>query len=320
MTDFHYARTLTRDAGEHAASLSAWEQRYEQISAGRFEGELEEFRIGPVQIFREQANRTVLQGGLPRVDTVAVALAQTGGASGTSWYCGHRLDENQPLVIASNCEFELLAAAGMNLCAVCVDTSELLQRAARAREPELRLDRPTTFLLQPSGADPVQLKGLLESALLLAHEKPGLLEVDAVRRMLADSLADAVLGCLAGPQARAERPPTAQVRRRIVTQAREYMRTHANEPITVPELCAAVGASRRTLQYAFEDILHVSPTTYLRAMRLNRVRAELLTRPDTSVGDVAARWGFWHLSRFAADYRRLFGELPSATRLRGAPC
>jgi AraC family ethanolamine operon transcriptional activator len=35
------------------------------------------------------------------------------------------------------------------------------------------------------------------------------------------------------------------------------------------------------------------------------------------IGDVAARWGFWHFSQFSADYRRMFGELPSET-LRGA--
>jgi AraC family ethanolamine operon transcriptional activator len=48
------------------------------------------------------------------------------------------------------------------------------------------------------------------------------------------------------------------------------------------------------------------------------VRGELLSRSADTVGDVAARWGFWHLSRFAADYRQHFGELPSATRARGA--
>jgi AraC family ethanolamine operon transcriptional activator len=31
------------------------------------------------------------------------------------------------------------------------------------------------------------------------------------------------------------------------------------------------------------------------------------------VQDIAARWGFWHLSHFANDYRRMFGELPSET-------
>lgn len=59
--------------------------------------------------------------------------------------------------------------------------------------------------------------------------------------------------------------------------------------------------------------MQISPVTYLRTMRLNRVRSELRQCPASTVGDVAARWGFWHLSRFAREYRALFGELPSAT-------
>ena len=31
------------------------------------------------------------------------------------------------------------------------------------------------------------------------------------------------------------------------------------------------------------------------------------------VADVANEWGFWHMGGFAADYRKLFGELPSTT-------
>jgi len=34
------------------------------------------------------------------------------------------------------------------------------------------------------------------------------------------------------------------------------------------------------------------------------------------VKDVVAHWGFWHLSRFSAEYRALFGELPSDTLKR----
>jgi AraC family transcriptional regulator, ethanolamine operon transcriptional activator len=30
---------------------------------------------------------------------------------------------------------------------------------------------------------------------------------------------------------------------------------------------------------------------------------------------VATRWGFYHFGRFSAAYRRLFGEVPSATIL-----
>ena len=45
------------------------------------------------------------------------------------------------------------------------------------------------------------------------------------------------------------------------------------------------------------------------------VRAELrVGSPDnSSVTQIAARWGFGHLGRFAAGYRKSFGEHPSET-------
>ena len=57
--------------------------------------------------------------------------------------------------------------------------------------------------------------------------------------------------------------------------------------------------------------------TYLRHLRLHRVRAELAdasrTRSPAAVTTVASRWGFVHFGRFAQQYRQLFGESPSQT-------
>jgi transcriptional regulator GlxA family with amidase domain len=55
--------------------------------------------------------------------------------------------------------------------------------------------------------------------------------------------------------------------------------------------------------------------SYLRRLRLDHVRAELLKADPrlVSVTEVATRWGFLHQSRFAQQYRQRFGELPSAT-------
>ncbi|MDR2690020.1 MAG: helix-turn-helix domain-containing protein, partial [Azoarcus sp.] len=74
-----------------------------------------------------------------------------------------------------------------------------------------------------------------------------------------------------------------------------------------------------TLQYSFQEVLDLTPVKFLRAMRLNSVRRALrqARASQETVGDIAARWGFWHLSHFAADYREMFGELPSDT-LRSA--
>jgi len=58
---------------------------------------------------------------------------------------------------------------------------------------------------------------------------------------------------------------------------------------------------------------------YLKRVKLGRCREDLLAAsPDTEfVGDIAAIWGFYHLSSFARDYRRVFGELPSESLKRG---
>jgi AraC family ethanolamine operon transcriptional activator len=62
----------------------------------------------------------------------------------------------------------------------------------------------------------------------------------------------------------------------------------------------------------------VSPVTYLRAQRLSAVRRTIIktAETNTSVMEIAERWGFWHPSYFTASYKKLFGELPSATRQR----
>jgi transcriptional regulator GlxA family with amidase domain len=54
---------------------------------------------------------------------------------------------------------------------------------------------------------------------------------------------------------------------------------------------------------------------YVRKVRLDRVRADLLRSDPQRVGvtQIATQWGFMHLSRFARQYRDLFNELPSTT-------
>jgi AraC family transcriptional regulator, ethanolamine operon transcriptional activator len=64
----------------------------------------------------------------------------------------------------------------------------------------------------------------------------------------------------------------------------------------------------------------MSPTRYLRLRRMHSVHHTLRSGgPDAaSVSEVARRYGFCRLGCFAADYRDLFGELPSATLRQGA--
>ena len=103
----------------------------------------------------------------------------------------------------------------------------------------------------------------------------------------------------------------------VVKRAIDLMRGHPESVWTTAELARATGVSARALQKAFARSGQLPPMTYLRHIRLERVRAELedASRPRSpaAVTAVASRWGFVHLGRFAQQYRQLFGEAPSQT-------
>lgn len=83
---------------------------------------------------------------------------------------------------------------------------------------------------------------------------------------------------------------------------------------TAADMAELAGTSVRRLQEGFQHSMGCSPTQYLLSVRLQRAHADLIGRPELSVSDVAARWGFSSASRFAAAYRRRYGDTPAASR------
>jgi AraC family ethanolamine operon transcriptional activator len=110
-------------------------------------------------------------------------------------------------------------------------------------------------------------------------------------------------------------------RARCFRRACEVIDARLADDLTMQQLCSLVGASRRTLENIFVETLGVSPYQYVRMIRLNLIRKELLAEENQRVpiGDIAAKYGIWHLSRFANDYKRVFGHLPSQGRRLALP-
>ena len=105
---------------------------------------------------------------------------------------------------------------------------------------------------------------------------------------------------------------------RVAHGCEDYARGLRYQNVTLSDLCHASGVSERRVRSAFYECFQMSPTAYLRVAALNAVRHQLLYGPyrrDT-VSRAATDWGFWHLSRFAGQYRALFGESPSNTVAR----
>ncbi|MGW6059753.1 AraC family transcriptional regulator [Streptomyces sp. NPDC055189] len=109
--------------------------------------------------------------------------------------------------------------------------------------------------------------------------------------------------------------PARRLRPAPVKRAMDAVHERPEHPFTPAGLAAEARVGVRWLQEAFRRYVGMSPMAYVRDVRLTRVRDELrAAEPGAlSVSEVAHRWGFSHLGRFAEQYHARFGELPSET-------
>ena len=103
-----------------------------------------------------------------------------------------------------------------------------------------------------------------------------------------------------------------------VRRAQIFIEDNAALPISVVDIAAAARLSVRGLQAAFRRNLGMTPQAYVRRVRLAAAHADLLigNAGAVKVAEIARRWGFHHLSRFAKVFRAEFGESPSDTLRR----
>ncbi len=155
---------------------------------------------------------------------------------------------------------------------------------------------------------------------LFAEASEGeLLDHPLVAARIEETLMAALLGTLAHNQTQALRPSeSSTVSPRFVLRAEVYMEQCAHEPLTAGAIAAHTGISVRSLFSGFRKYRDTTPMTYLKNLRLDKVRAELCAMSDArgSVTRTALRWGFSHFGQFSAAYRQRFGELPSQTVAR----
>ncbi len=140
---------------------------------------------------------------------------------------------------------------------------------------------------------------------------PGLM-ARQVEAMLMSGLLEAHGHDYAGRLGRVAAAP----RPRHLRLAEHFIEAHLSEPITLEDVAAAAGISPRGLQLAFRQHRGKTPMEFWRDLRLAQAHQDLLAGRG-SVTEVALKWGFTHLSRFAQAYRAQYGLAPRTT-LRAA--
>ncbi len=99
---------------------------------------------------------------------------------------------------------------------------------------------------------------------------------------------------------------------RHVKHAIDFIHERIAEPISLHDIATAAKVSGRTLNQGFRQFRNTTPMSYLREIRMVAAHHDLLAaHSNEAVADIAMKWGFTHLGRFAAEYKKRFGLLPS---------
>ncbi len=256
--------------------------------------------------------RTVLQSGL--VAFVAFGPRAAGTVNGLP------VGPDRVLASTAGVEVEFVVAAGYESVTFMLPPDDIRAHLrGRRREGQFRL---------PSGVELLRMSVAAASGLYdwgrrlvnMAARQPQVFDIPQTQAAAQVELLETLLATV-GSAANVESAPrdlTRQAHSQVVQLAEHYALTHTAERLYVTDLCEAAAVSERTLQYAFKEVMGMTPLAYLTRLRLHRVRQALraATHRSTTVTAEALRWGFWHFGDFSRAYKECFGELPSDTLRR----
>ena len=192
---------------------------------------------------------------------------------------------------------------------------ELLLSRLQSKEQDIYMELVTAHDLIPIDPNKIKtVKDIFDKYIKGAEEDPKLIDSNNYQNCLEEELISALIETLFSYE-NYHCPDTDIALSKIWEKLEKYMEVHKNEPFRVSEVSQAVSVSESTLNRLFNTKFGISPKPYLIKLRLNAAHQDLnQSSPDKiKIYMIANKWGFWHMGQFAADYRKLFGELPMET-------
>lgn len=225
------------------------------------------------------------------------------------WWRGHDLDATMAWVFPMGGELRSVSPQGFKVHTLSVQEEEVALLAAQyGLDLPPQSQRPEVF--------PVPEAVMVMVRRSMNNLSQGRMTPAASAREVLRGLVPAWLG---QDNAVIAQRPAKRSRDRAIRRSLEVVEAFDIAELTVQLLLDHCHVSERTLQYAFRESFGMTPAAFIKSLRMAGVRSALRNSDPArlSVGDVAAQFGFWHLSQFAEDYQRLYGELPSRTRRCG---
>ena len=299
------------DISEHAEIVGKFDVRLNQISSGKFHGKVDYVKTPGMMIYEEQWLRKAEVCGATPEGYITLGTNAAWRRSEIQW-CGTTVDHRRFACGKQGSDIDFIMP---NQChdVVLLVKPEILASALSQHAFDLLTGGRTIDFTAAAG---LRLITAITGTVRKYQKTPELLENSFVVRSLESGMLETLSTCIADSNQ--------DESLRSVHQHKVYVRNaiaqaeRSDQPLTAMELAMAVGVSQRTLNYAFQKVLDMTPCSYLQCQRLNAAHRELAVADPkgSTVTNIALKWGFNHAGRFSLLYRKLFDETPSETLRR----
>lgn len=295
------------------SALPRWNVEFSQLSAGDFMAIGGVVTLESLSIARFTIDRTVQHLVSPPRGSAAVLIP--GAGSRSAFALGRQIGLGEFVTMPNDSRLDAVTRDHYVALALAVD-DDVWNEQAHWLDP-CTLASSRNSRVENPGPDWIRrMEGTVNWLFTALETHPRAASRADVRGSLADQVLMA-LSSFGNPEDAAHYSRNARAHQRLaVERAREYIRAKLSEPLRLSDLCSHARIQARSLEYGFREVTGLSPFAYVKSMRLNAVRRALSRRSTSqrSITEIALDQGFWHLSQFAVDYRKLFGETPSSTR------
>ena len=304
------------DASDLSKQMPGWSFEFAQLSPGALTASVGMLALNHVLVGQLTLDQSLLRRGHGPHGSVAVLIP--GSAASQAFVRGRRLEPAQCIALAEGASIEAITRRDYVDMSLAVDVHACREQSQWLGECALATSQGS-WAATPGQVWINRMRCTVRWLFTAIHKYPRAVNRPNVRASLADQFVRAIAD-FGGERVDAQRPTRdARIQQRVaVERAREYIHGKLAEPLPLSVLCRYAHVQARSLEYGFREITGLSPIAYVKSLRLNAVRRDL-SRADAaehSISEIALDHGFWHLSQFAADYRKFFGETPTSTRHR----
>jgi len=314
MSEYFYIDREFDDFDAFAASTRSWNVQMTQLSQGKSINTLQQLSVEHAKL-----NYMVFNGHKTTVGDPpsgrTFAFHSSSMNSELIWR-KKKVGPNDLMIFPSGAEHDVMTK-GQDIHVFVVTLPESVWRASLSdRDAEIwhkQLSSREIVSLSDRGMS--KLKYSLLSYFKIIKKTPDVLDLEPFRRSVGEQTILAITRALSVAKINHSLESTRKSTPEAWGKIEKIIRVNGRSLLPISQLSQAAGVSERSLRRLFHDRYGISPKNYLNRIRLNGVRRDLRKRSsgETAITDIANNWGFWHMGQFAADYKLLFGELPSTT-------